>query len=461
MMQTLSLSKLMPPGSGYTELKVQENRSYAIQLLNGTVTVNTSSASSGLMCRTFSQGLWGLASAPVVDDLHMEQTARKAIANANLLSSQVSGLKGSLPARPTSGEYLFFTSKTKAGNQHKVEFLQDLDAYIAGKYGDLASRMVSWQQLDMEKQILTSDGSSLRSMTPRSLIAAMMTVMHEGVPLQHYDLVGGLGEWEDHFTQPVEIYAKIDKIYQELMEKKDAVFAKSGTFDCVLDSRLAGILSHEAIGHTTEADLVLGGSIAGEYLGNQVASNIVTLIDIANTWDGALCPVPVFIDDEGTEATDAVVIENGILKSFMHNKETALRLGLPLTGNARAYEYFDEPLVRMRNTMIVPGKDKLKDMIASIENGYYLIQPSNGQADYTSEFMFGVTRGYEIKNGILGKPIKETTISGIAFDLLKTVTMISEEMDWTCAGMCGKKQMIPVGMGGPSIKCKVNIGGRS
>ncbi|MGC9362497.1 MAG: metallopeptidase TldD-related protein, partial [Candidatus Syntrophosphaera sp.] len=112
-------------------------------------------------------------------------------------------------------------------------------------------------------------------------------------------------------------------------------------------------------------------------------------------------------------------------------------------------------------TMIVPGKSELKEMIASIENGYYLIQPSNGQADSTSEFMFGITRGYEIKNGQLGKPIKETTISGIAFDLLKTITMISAEMDWTCSGMCGKKQMIPVGMGGPSVKCKVNIGGRA
>lgn len=92
--------------------------------------------------------------------------------------------------------------------------------------------------------------------------------------------------------------------------------------------------------------------------------------------------------------------------------------------------------------------------------GYYLINPSNGQADATSEFMFGVTLGYEIKNGKLGKAIKETTVSGVAFDLLKTISMVSDEINWSCAGMCGKKQMIPVGMGGPAIKCKVNIGGK-
>ena len=114
----------------------------------------------------------------------------------------------------------------------------------------------------------------------------------------------------------------------------------------------------------------------------------------------------------------------------------------------------------MRNTAILPGKSKLEDMIASIDNGYYLMKSSNGEADSTSEFMFGVVMGYEIKNGKLGKAIKDTTISGVAFDMLKTITMISDDMAWSCGGMCGKKQGIPVGMGGPAIKCKVNIGGK-
>lgn len=98
-------------------------------------------------------------------------------------------------------------------------------------------------------------------------------------------------------------------------------------------------------------------------------------------------------------------------------------------------------------------------MIESIEDGYYLMWPSNGQADYTSEFMFGVSLGYEVKNGRIGAAIKDTTISGVAFDMLKTVSMVSDEMTWSCAGMCGKKQIIPVGMGGPSVKCRINVGG--
>ena len=92
-------------------------------------------------------------------------------------------------------------------------------------------------------------------------------------------------------------------------------------------------------------------------------------------------------------------------------------------------------------------------MISSIDDGYYLIKYNNGEADSTSEFMFGVTLGYEIKNGKLGKALRDTTISGIAFDVLKSVSMISDKIKWNCSGMCGKKQWIPVSDGGPVASC--------
>jgi TldD protein len=229
----------------------------------------------------------------------------------------------------------------------------------------------------------------------------------------------------------------------------------------VLDSDLAGILAHEAIGHTVESDLVLGGSVAADFMDKEVASPLVTLIDFANTALGKTCPVPIWTDDEGVEARDAVLIDKGILRSYMHNKESAAHFKVAPTGNARAYGFYDEPLIRMRNTAILPGKDKLADMIASVDDGYYFMRSSNGQADSTSEFMFGVVLGYEIKGGKLGQAIRDTTISGVAFDMLKTITMVSDDMSWACGGMCGKKQSIPVGMGGPAIKCHINVGGRA
>jgi TldD protein len=114
----------------------------------------------------------------------------------------------------------------------------------------------------------------------------------------------------------------------------------------------------------------------------------------------------------------------------------------------------------MRNTAILPGVDRLDDMIAAVDRGYYLMRASNGQADWTSEFMFGITRGYEIRNGKLGRAIRDTTISGVAFDMLKTVTHVGDTLRWMEGAWCGKKQLIPVGMGGPALKCRITLGGQ-
>ena len=144
----------------------------------------------------------------------------------------------------------------------------------------------------------------------------------------------------------------------------------------------------------------------------------------------------------------------------MNNRETAEKYGQRPAGNARAWAYADEPLIRMRNTCILPGKNTLEELIASVDDGYYLVDSRNGQADLTGEFMFGVACGYEIKHGKLGRALLDTTVSGVAFDMLKTVDMVSDTVEWSSSGFCGKKQMIPVGMGGPCMRCKIMIGGR-
>ena len=191
-----------------------------------------------------------------------------------------------------------------------------------------------------------------------------------------------------------------------------------------------------------------------------MASPLISLTDFAHTAFGKRAPLPVYVDDEGTLCQDAVIIKDGVLKSYMNNLESAQHFGVSPNGNARAYAFSDEPLIRMRNTAIHPGKDKLEDMIASVDKGYYLTRTQNGQADTTGEFMFGITMGYEIVNGKLGRALRDTTISGVAFNMLKTVDMLSDSVSWDFAGYCGKKQPMAVSMGGPSIRCKVNIGGR-
>ena len=456
-----SLNKYKNSFKYYTELRVQENRNIRFGLLNGNLISNDQSIESGVSSRVFKDGDWGFSSNAIITDSSIDKVINSSTDNAIFLNSRNENKCGILlPEDIYNHEFNYSTKKNKNSNSYWISFIKDLDAYIIKKYKQITSRKIFISNLDMEKNLLTSSGAESYSMTPRSLLYMILTVENENEPVELMDVFGGLGQLEDNFDSPDVFYSKIDILVDKLIQKSKGTHAKAGLHDVVLDADLAGILAHEAIGHTTEADLVMGGSVAGDYLNKSVASEIVTLIDYANNIDGNICPVPVYVDDEGTKANDVTIIENGILKNFMHNKDSAHELDMKITGNARAYKYSDEPLIRMRNTAIKPGMDKLNDMISSIDNGYYLTRSSNGQADSTSEFMFGVVMGYEIKNGKIQQAIKDTTISGIAFDVLKTVSMISDEMVWSSGGMCGKKQIIPVGMGGPAIKCRLNIGGR-
>jgi TldD protein len=221
-------------------------------------------------------------------------------------------------------------------------------------------------------------------------------------------------------------------------------------------AELAGMLAHEAMGHPCEADSVLGGAITADLVGRPVASELVTMVDLAHEFEGRELMCPVYADDEGTPARDVTMIERGILREFMHSRETAARLGLAPTGNARAYAPDDEPLVRMRNTAILPGTSTLAQMIEGVDDGYLLLKTGNGQADSTTEFMFGIELAYEIRNGRLGRAVRDTTA---ALKVLQSVDAVGREMEWSCSGYCGKKQPMVVSVGGPALRAMAHVGG--
>lgn len=444
----------------YTELRLQENTRQVIQLLNGDVTSNSRETVSGCSVRVCKQGQWGFASAPEINEPAIAGILREAVQNAEFLASRQGNPEHQLPSGYFSSERDLSSDLPAPTLTQQMEFMQAADQYIQTNCPNLQSRILRLHLEDIEKRLLTSGGSKGYSLIPRSVLYVTLSILNnkdEPVELTH--VFSHRGQYQDNFSDPSLLFAAIDSLYQHLLNKREAVPAEAGLKEVILGSELTGILAHEAVGHPTEADLVLSGAVTGKLLNQKVASPLVNMVDLAHTLDGETLPVPVFIDDEGTEAKDAVLIENGVLKGYMTNRHTAAELNMPVSGNARAFKFYDEPLIRMRNTAILPGNDKLEDMIASIDDGYYLIKTNNGEADTTSEFMFGVTLGYEIKNGKPGRAITDTTISGIAFDTLKTVSMVSDEIHWECSGYCGKKQIIPVGCGGPAIKCKVHIGG--
>lgn len=455
------ISKHISQLSDYTEIRTQINNNYGISIVSGNLVENSRVTTSGVSARVYKNGVYGFSSVGEYNDESVKAVIKAAEENALFLDRRVNKNRPPLYNSPITN-YEDKTSIVDVPQKVILDFARELDEYIKNKYTDLSSRSVIIACDSNEKLLYVTTGSSSYSVSPRSCIYVSMTAQaNDGSNIDLFDIMDcSRGYFTQVFTTPDKLYEKVDKLYEKLMAKKEGVFSQAGVCDCIIDSSIAGMIAHEAVGHTVEADLVMAGSVAANKLNQQVASEKVTIIDFAHTAFGKQVPLPVYVDDEGTPCEDAVLIKDGILTGYMNNKESAVHFGMKPCGNARAYSYDDEPLIRMRNTAILPGTDKLEDMISSIDNGYYLTRTQNGQADTTGEFMFGITMGYEIKNGKLGRAIRDTTISGVAFETLKTVDMLSDELGWACSGYCGKKQPMAVSDGGPAVKCKINIGGR-
>lgn len=456
----LTTKKSLFTTGAHTELRGQKNRNRRAVLLNGDVIGNVRSDVSGVSARVYRGGVYGFSSMAEYTGEAAETVLKAATENAAFMDRHAGIGKPALPVLP-AGQLPPQADIHDPAQKVYVDFAREVDAYIAKRYPKLVARRLIATEDSMEKLIVTSDGADAHIIAPRSYLYIFMTAQTDaGAPVELFKAVGGSGTFDLNFTDPAALYPAVDRLYEQVMQKREGVYADAGEKTVILGGMMTGMLSHEAVGHTVEADLVLGGSVAAHSLNRPVASELVNLTDFAHTAFGETCPLPVYIDDEGTEATDVPLIENGILTGYMNSRESAQHFGMQPGGNARAWQFSDEPLIRMRNTSVHPGRDKLEDMIASIDDGYYLIDSGNGQADTTGEFMFGVTMGYEIKGGKIGKALLDTTISGVAFEMLKTVDMVSDTVTWSSSGFCGKKQPMPVGMGGPALRCKVKIGGR-
>lgn len=446
---------------GYAELRWHANHATRLTMRKGALLQNSQSTESGVSARCYRSGAFGFASRPGDSDAAIVAALAEARANATLYERAVGGGPAILPrTEPGTGIYDYRSPRDPLSAGERTDLLRRLNDAVVQKYPGLLNADLVLSSLAIEKTLVTSEGAATYSYVPRTSLWLGLSLEANDGPVQLNDWTGGFGDLQEHFHDLDPMLEWIDALYQALREKAEGTHCEAGVHDVVLDPMVAGLLAHEAIGHTCEADSVLSGSIAADWLGRQVAAEKVSLGDYGGRGPDGKADLAIHVDDEGTPCRDVTIIESGVLKAFLHNKDTARQLGAEPTGNARAFAFGDEPLVRMRNTAIMPGPDRLDDMIAAVDRGYYLKRVNNGQADWTSEFMFGITCGYEIRNGKLGRAIRDTTVSGVAFDMLKTVTHVGDKLQWMPGTWCGKKQLIPVCIGGPALKCRITLGGQ-
>ena len=306
------------------------------------------------------------------------------------------------------------------------------------------SKMFLSKNKDMTQNVMWSSGF-------------IVTLASEGEEIQDsYKPVSMLGGSEVLRT----LEDNLDNCCKTAIELLAAEPIKPGEYECVCEPDVTGMIVHEAFGHGVEMDMfVKDRALAQEFINKPVASELITMHDGAKTIKEV---ASYFFDDEGVLAHDTIIIDKGILKTGICDSQAAMHLKKEPTGNGRRENTQRKAYTRMTNTIFEAGHSTVEEMISSVKDGFLLCEANSGMEDpknWGIQLMVKMAR--EIKDGKLtGKIYSPIVMTGYVPDLLKSISMISDSMQASGSGYCGKgyKEWVKVSDGGPYIKAKIRLG---
>ena len=341
----------------------------------------------------------------------------------------------------------------------KVELLERIERH-ARALDPRVTQVMAWLAGEYEVMLVArSDGVQAADVRPLVRLSLQVIVEQDGRREQGSSGGGGRFDYA-YFTDDVLVdYAR--KAVDQALVNLEARPAPAGTMTVVLGPGWPGVLLHEAIGHGLEGDFNRKGTSAfSGRIGERVAAPGVTVVD-----DGTIARRrgSLNVDDEGHATQRNVLIENGVLKSYMQDSLNARLMKVPPTGNGRRESYAHIPMPRMTNTYMLNGDRPRDEIIASVKNGIYAVNFGGGQVDITSgKFVFSASEAYVIENGKVGHPVKGATLIGNGPDALTRVALIGNDMELDPGvGTCGKEgQSVPVGVGQPTLRIdSLTVGG--
>ena len=342
----------------------------------------------------------------------------------------------------------------------KIKILENINNYARKLDSAVKEVSVSLNGNYQNIEIFKRNGISLFDSRPLVRLNVNISVEKKGKVETGSFGIGGRYSYKKLLTEK-NWKISLNKAYNQALIKLIAEATPAGEQTVILGPGWPGILLHEAIGHGLEGDFNRKKTSAFYNLVNQsVASDQITVVDDGTIFNrrGSLT-----IDDEGTPSQNTILIEKGILKNFMQDRLNARLMNQSPTGNGRRQSYAHIPMPRMTNTYMLKGKYEHEELIKSTKKGIYATQFSGGQVDITSgKFVFSASEAYKIENGKITKPLKGATLIGNGPDILKQVSMVGNNLELDNGiGTCGKDgQMVPVGVGQPSLKInKLTVGG--
>jgi len=437
------------PEYEFYDVRVLQGSRARIVLDNGKLEEIAQAPFQGAAVRALCRGAWGFVTTDHVTDLDRE------IDSARQIARKINGHEDLKLAFSTPGKSLTVPVKKDPGNlslEEKVAILREIED--AARVKGVTSTQAVYSEMDAIIHYQNSEGLDLESKMTRVGFFISAVAHRDGIYQTDAEVRSGVGGLEVLERQdPIALAREVGTTAVSLL---DAAAPKGGTYPVVLDQELAGVFVHEAVGHACEGDIILEGDSCFEgKLGQKIGSELVTVKDDPSIMQNGYYP----FDDEGSLAQETVLVENGVLSSFLNSRETAARLG-GVARNARS-EGLDRPIVRMSNTYIANGDWKKEEILQELGNGVYLAGSRGGQVS-TGEgvFQFNAKRGYLIENGEKTRLLRDVSLSGKILETLLHVQAVGDDLKFN-GGRCGKAgQLVPVSDGSPHLLVsRATVGG--
>jgi TldD protein len=348
---------------------------------------------------------------------------------------------------------------TSLRDEAKVALLERLERLARDRDARVVQVMASLAGEYEVVLVVRSDGWLAADVRP--LVRVSVTVIVEESGRREQGYAGGGGRFDYAYFSDAVLDEYAGRAVAQALLNLRARDAPAGAMTVVLGSGWPGILLHEAVGHGLEGDFNRKGTSAfSGRVGERVAAAGITVVD-----DGTLerRRGSLNIDDEGTPTQRTVLIEDGILRGYMQDRQNARLMGVAPTGNGRRESFAHLPMPRMTNTLMLAGAHDPQEILASVQDGLYAVNFAGGQVDITSgKFVFSAAEAWKVENGKLAYPVKGATLIGNGPDALTRVTMVGNDMAMDAGmGTCGKDgQSVPVGVGQPTLRIEgLTVGG--
>ncbi len=453
-----ALGETLGRGADFADLYFQHERATAIALEDGLISRASTQVDQGVGVRAVAGDRVGYAYS---ESLELDAILRAARTAASIAAGAPREPSAALALRTTDDRYALERAWESVSIAERLPLVRRLEQKIRALDPAIVKVSVSWSDADERVLVATSDGWFAQDRRPMGLLRCSVTATKDG---QTQSNAAGLAlrDGLEAFSE-----ARLDTLARDVVERTLILFEArrppAGVMPVILSAGASAILLHEAIGHGLEADFNRKGtSIYSTLLGQKVAPDFVTVVDDGTQQHdrGALN-----VDDEGTPGERTLLIENGVLRSYLHDRISARHYGVSPTGSGRRQSFRHAPIPRMRSTYMLAGPHTREEIIRSVDRGIICDSFTNGQVNIgAGDFTFFVKNGWLVEGGRITAPIKNANLIGNGPEVLQSVRMAADDpkLDtgtWTC-GKDG--QGVPVSQGMPTVLVgAITVGGVS